>query len=112
MTRREWLAAGLSAAAVPLTGLRHLLPAATHDRFLIKASYHAPPRKTPELRVNTRRITAQKTDTEGLFWLFDVPGLQAQTVYNLRLDGSDPWPLKTFAPPDATVDNFRLYNSQ
>lgn len=108
MTRREWLATGLSAAAVPLTGLRHLLPAATHDRFLIKASYYAPPRKTPELRVNNRRITAQRTDTEGLFWLFDVPGLQAQTVYNLRLDGSDPWPLKTFAPPDAAVDNFRL----
>jgi hypothetical protein len=107
MTRRQWLAASLSAAA-PQSGLRHLLPAATHERFLIKASFHTPPAKAPELRVDNRRIPGQRTTSDGLFWLFDVPGLRPATQYSLRLDNSDPWPLRTFAPPGATVDKFTL----
>jgi hypothetical protein len=100
------LAAGLDGA--PLTGLRHLLPAATHERFLIKASYHAPVRRAPELRVGDRRVMGHRTDSDGQFWLFDVPGLRPDTAYSLRLDGGEPWTLRTFAPPDATVERFRL----
>ncbi len=110
MTRRDWIGIGLAAGVdgAPLTGLRHLLPAATHERFLIKASYHAPVRKTPELRVGDRRVMGQRTDSDGQFWLFDVPGLRPDTAYSLRLDGGEPWTLRTFAPPDATVEQFRL----
>lgn len=112
MTRRDF---GLSAAAlaVPTAGLRHLLPAATHDRFLIKASFHTPQRRAPELllesrRLRARRVTGDRTDSDGQFWQFDVPGLRPATEYSLRLNGSEPWPLRTFAPPDATVERFRL----
>lgn len=109
-TRREWIAATLAFGldgAEP-SGLRHLLPAATHDRFLIKASYHKPLRHAPELRIGSRRVTAQRTDTEGQFWLFDVPGLNPDTPYSLRIDRGEPWTLRTFPPPDATVSRFRL----
>jgi len=58
--------------------------------------------------VANRRVSGVRTDSEGLFWLFDVPGLKPATEYTLRLEGTDPWPLRTFAPPDATVDRFRL----
>jgi hypothetical protein len=110
MTRRDLLGAGFAAGldGAPLTGLRHLLPAATHERFLIKASFHEPPRKAPELHVGNRRVAGRKSDSDGQFWQFDVPGLRPDTAHTLRLAGSDPWTLRTFAPPDATVDRFRL----
>jgi len=107
VTRREWLASSVAAAG-PSTGLRHLLPAATHDRFLIKVSFYQPLRKAPELRVRSRRVAGQRTDSEGQFWQFDVPGLRPDTTYSLRMDGSEPWTLRTFPPPDTTVDRFRL----
>lgn len=100
---------GLSvlANAAPLP-IRHILPAATHERFLIKVSYHQSRRNAPELRVDDRRVTGQRTDTAGSFWLFDVPGLRPATTYSLRLDGSEPWPLRTFPAPDMPVESFRL----
>jgi len=107
MTRREWVLAAGSAAAAPM-GIRHLLPAATHERFLIKASYTMAQRRAPELRVGNRKVTGQRTDAEGRFWLFDVPGLQAGTAYLLRLEGMEPWTLRTLPPPSATVEQFRL----
>ncbi len=111
MTRRDLLALGLASqidAAPPATGLRHLLPAATHERFLIKASFHQPVRRAPELRVDNRKAAGIRTDTSGQFWQFDVPGLKPATEYKLRIDGEDPWTLKTLPPPGATVDRFRL----
>ena len=108
MTRRDF---GLTAAALmdrPGMGLRHLLPAATHDRFLIKASFHQARRLAPELRVGNRRVAGERTDSDGQFWQFDVGGLKPATEYALRLNGGEPWPLRTFAPPDATVERFRL----
>jgi phosphodiesterase/alkaline phosphatase D-like protein len=107
MTRREWLLAA-SAAAQPREGVRHILPAATHQRFLLKVSYWAAPRRAPELRVGDRRVSGQRTDSNGLFWQFDVPGLRPATTYSLRLDRGEPWPLRTFPAPDATVDRARL----
>ncbi len=103
LTRRQVLA-----ALAPPKGLRHLLPAATQDRFLIKASFHQPLLRAPELHVNNRRVGGRRTDSDGQFWLFDVPGLQPATEYQLRIDGYEPWPLRTFPPPDAAVDRFRL----
>lgn len=108
MTRRHFALSAAAFAEPRTTGLRHLLPAATHDRFLIKASFHAPQKRSPELRVGNRRIAGERTDTDGQFWQFDVPGLKPATEYQLRLNGEEPWPLRTFPPPDATVDRFRL----
>lgn len=112
MTRRDLLAlgvaAGMDAGAAAAGGLRHLLPAATHERFLIKASFHGPRRQAPVLHVGNRRVTGERTDSEGQFWQFDVPGLKAATEYQLRLDKGEPWPLRTMPAPDATVDRFRL----
>ena len=57
---------------------------------------------------------AQRTDSQGEFWLFDAPGLEADRTYELRLlDASgarlcDPWPLATFPHPQAEVERFRL----
>lgn len=107
MTRRDALALSL-AAAPGAGGLRHLLPAASQDRFLIKASFFAPLARAPELRVGSRRVTGRRTDSDGQFWLFDVPGLQPATTYQLRLGAGDPWPLRTLPPADATLDRFRL----
>ncbi len=89
-------------------GVRHLLPAATHERFVIKASFHQPRRRAPELRVDDRRVAGVRTDSDGQFWMFDVPGLRADTSYRLRLPGIEPWSLRTLPPPDATVERFRL----
>ncbi|MBI4902131.1 MAG: alkaline phosphatase D family protein [Acidobacteria bacterium] len=113
MTRRDLIALAsawhLNAAPQRSPGeLRHLLPAATHERFLIKASFHGPQARVPELRVNKRRILGQRTDTEGRFWLFDAPGLKPATQYQLTLNNSAPWALRTLPPPDAAVDRFRL----
>lgn len=109
MTRREVLAGGTALAVHGAAdSVRHVLPAATHDRFLIKVSFGAAVRRTPELRVGNRRLAGEKTDTDGQFWQFDVPGLQPGSTYMLRLNGGAPFPLRTFAPPDATVDHFRL----
>jgi len=107
MTRRQWLASSLSAAA-PQTGLRHLLPASTHERFLIKTSFHQPLLRAPDLSVSGRRVSGERADSTGQFWQFDVPNLRPDTVYTLRLDKSEPWTLRTLPPPNATVDRFRL----
>jgi phosphodiesterase/alkaline phosphatase D-like protein len=110
MTRREWLAAGAAASveAAQGDGVRHLLPAVSEDRFLIKASFHAAQRRAPELRVGNQRVTGERTDTDGQFWLFDAAGLRPDTEYRLRINGAEPWPLRTRPPADATVERFRL----
>lgn len=96
------------AAGLPASGVRHILPGATHERFLIKVSFHQPVRRVPELRVGNRRVGGQRTDSDGQFWLFDISGLRADTEYMLRLSGMEPWPLRTLPPPDASIDRFRL----
>ena len=108
MTRRDFALVAAASPTTALAGLRHLLPTATHDRFLIKASFHAAQRRAPELKVGNRRVTGERTDSDGQFWQFDVPGLRPATEYQLRLNASEPWLLRTFAPPDATVERFRL----
>ena len=56
--------------------LAHLIPAARHARFLIKASFQAPLARAPWLMVNGRRVAGEQTDAAGRFWRFDVRGLQ------------------------------------
>lgn len=115
--RREFLV-GAAAAAVlgqeRVGKVRHILPAANHERFLIKTSFWEALEAAPVLRVGNRKIGGIRGDTEGRFWRFDVEGLAAGTSYELQLREAggkalnEPWQLKTFPPPGAGVDKFRL----
>ena len=94
--------------------LRHILPAASHERVLVKASFDAPLSSAPELRAGEHRVRGQKNGPSGLFWQFDVPGLRPATRYTLSLnDGAgkalcESWPLSTFPAPDASPSRLRL----
>lgn len=128
LTRRQFLqtsallAAGISLPAADLLAsddwnageLAHLLPAASHDRFLIKASFRSAQTEAPRLSVNGRSVIGHRTDSAGKFWRFDAAGLKADTVHTLQILGANAralcatWPLKTFPMPDAAPDRLRL----
>ena len=94
--------------------LFHVLPTVNHDRALLKCSFQAPLPEAPELRVDGRRITAQKTDTRGRFWAFDVDALRPATEYDLQLRTgrggflAEPWTLSTFPSPDSEIGHVRI----
>src|ERR687888_234130 len=70
--------------------LAHLLPTASHERLLIKASFVRPLSDAPVLTIASRqrhRIRGQMTDTRGEFWMFDAPDL-APANYRLSLRSS------------------------
>jgi hypothetical protein len=80
-------------------------PTVNHERFLVKVSFKEPLTGAPLLYVGRDAKTrGVRTDTEGRFWMFNVPGLSPDTEYDLVLkteDGRglcDSWPLKTFRP--------------
>lgn len=124
--RREVLLGGLGAAAGLALGspvratewlerdIAHLLPAASHDRFLIKSSVRRPLARAPVLRIGRRRIPGVRSDTAGSFWQFDAPGLAPDRVHRLVIeerDGRqlcDPWPLRTFPAPDNPAQRLRI----
>jgi hypothetical protein len=73
LSRREFLGVGAGAAALSLFGwpqsvcaqpgdgwnqgqLTHLIPTASHERFLIKASFKAPLAGTPRLLLNGKSV--------------------------------------------------------
>ncbi|CAG9171196.1 hypothetical protein LMG23992_01958 [Cupriavidus laharis] len=130
-TRREFLALGASAAALGALGwsrylgaqprdawnggqLMHLIPAASHERFLIKASFKGPLQAAPHLSVDGRLFDGVQTDPEGRFWRFDATSLRPGTQYELRIVDAgggplcDAWPLKTFPAPDAAPGRMRI----
>jgi hypothetical protein len=130
-SRREFIQVSAGAAALSMLGrpksvgaqpgegwnqgqLAHLIPTASHERFLIKASFKAPHTGTPRLFVNGKSIEGVQTDPQGRFWRFDAPSLQPATPYELRLtDPSgaplcDAWPLKIFPAPDTPPDRLRI----
>ena len=92
----------------------HLLPTASHDRLLVKASFHEPLEDPPLLRVSGRAVTGVRRDSRGRFFSFDVAGLAPDTAHTLELVDAagaplcDPWPLRTFPAPDALPERFRL----
>ncbi len=109
MTRRDFVAvtgAAMTAKAAS-PSIRHILPAANHHRFLLKVSFHTALASTPVLRVENRKVQGRRADTEGQFWIFDIDELTPATTYRLQLF-SETWPLRTFPPPDAKVERFRL----
>lgn len=94
--------------------LKHLIPTANHERFLIKASFKQALGFTPRLNVNGKPVEGFRTDLAGRFWRFDVNSLTPATEYKLQItDPSDkalcdPWPLKTYPAPDAKSDHLRI----
>ncbi len=74
-------AAGLPADVWNQGQLAHLIPAASHERFLIKASFKSVLPDTPRLLVDGKLVTGEKTDAQGRFWRFDAAQLQPATRY-------------------------------
>src|SRR3712207_894018 len=130
-TRREFLAAGVAAAASGGTGMRHaasqptagaawdagqlahLLPTVSHARILVKASLRAPLTTAPVLSVGGRRANGVRSDTAGLFWQFHVADLRAGTLHRLELAGDggalcELWTLSTFPAPEEQPGRLRL----
>src|SRR5215471_13473450 len=69
--------------------LAHLLPTASHERFLIKSSFKAALDAPPVLRLGGRRVQGAMTDTQRRFWMFDVDGLAPATQYDLEIVAAD-----------------------
>lgn len=139
LTRRGFLgstipAAGLSTMGVAAMGIgtaakaaavmpedtwdrgqvRHILPAANHNRFLIKTSFDEELVEVPYLSIDGRTIAGTRTDSAGQFWSFDVLGLEAGTKYQLQIVSSGleplcaPWPLKTHPAPEEKPERLRI----
>lgn len=92
----------------------HLLPTVSHDRILLKASFHEPLREVPLLHVGGRLVAGERTDSEGFFWQFDATGLEPSRPYGLILTDArgrplcDEWPLATFPAADDQPRQLRL----
>jgi hypothetical protein len=92
----------------------HLLPTVSHERILIKTSFERPLAEPPRLRIGDAYFPGTRTDTRGFFWLFDAPGLEPSTTYELVIqtaagsDLCDPWVLTTFPAPGAEPEHLRL----
>lgn len=92
----------------------HVLPTVNHERMLLKVSFDKSYDKPPRLLVDGRKVAGRMTDTQGMFWQFDVAGLKPDTEYQLSLTTAqgkaigDEWPLKTFPAPDAEPKRLRL----
>jgi hypothetical protein len=131
LSRRDFLISGASLTTIELSqlvaraaerragdwnggGVAHLLPAVSHDRFLIKVSFRESQRHPPVLLVGSRKIPGRAGDTLGFFWAFDAAGLEPGRRYQLQLLDArggglcDPWPLATFPAPTETPKTLRL----
>ena len=127
LSRREWLAATISgAAALTITGraqtqkwnagdVQHLLPTASHNRILLKASFTRRLAAPPSLWAGLLRTPGVPLDDDNQFYAFDFRGLQPEQTYELILKDvarrplCDPWPITTFPSPDAQPKRFRLF---
>jgi hypothetical protein len=94
--------------------VRHILPAVSDSRMLIKASFAQPLVQAPSLRVGDRTVRGQMTDTRGEFWQFYATDLRPGRSYRLALTGAggralcEPWQLSTFPSPDEMPGRFRV----
>jgi hypothetical protein len=126
LSRREFVAATVSGAAALAAGARaqekkwnagavhHLLPAVSHDRVLLKASFTRPLAAPPALRAGSFRAIGVPLDSDNRFYRFDLAGIQSERTYELALEDAarrplcDPWPITTFPSPGAQPGSFRL----
>ena len=95
--------------------LAHLIPVASHEQILIKASFNSALTQTPYLQIDDRRIAGIMTDSEGQFWQFYAENLDADHNYQLQIRDvngeqlTDAWPLKTFPLPNAEPEHLRIF---
>ncbi len=121
-SRRDFLGTALAGVATSYAAredwnageLRHVLPAAGHDRLLVKASWRQPLARPPQLRVGSRRVAGVPTDTSGEFFRFHAAGLEPEHRYELQFHDAAgkplcaPWPISTLPHPDARPKRFLL----
>lgn len=127
-TRRQFLGsaggvlatAALGASPAPAEAawnsgqLAHVIPAANHERFLIKTSFVESLQAAPQLMLGGRTVPGVRSGTGGRFWQFDVAGLAPAATYTLQIVDAggrglcDPWPLRTFPAPDAPAAALRI----
>ena len=94
--------------------VRHLLPAVSDSRLLLKASFDRPLSAAPTLRIGTTSVTGRMNDTAGEYWQFYATGLEPARRYSLSLVAGDgaalcaPWDLSTFPAPDARPERCRV----
>ena len=95
--------------------VRHLLPAVSHDRLLLKASFNRSLAAPPTLRAGLRTASGARLDSSGEFYSFDLTPLEPASTYELVLEDAggtplcDPWPISTFPDPAAAPARFRLF---
>ncbi|MCY4599431.1 MAG: hypothetical protein OXF27_05885, partial [Acidobacteria bacterium] len=94
--------------------VRHLLPAVSDTRLLLKAAFDRTLSAAPTLRVGGISATGRMNDTAGEYWQFYASGLQPGRRYELSLAGADggalcePWPLSTFPARDDSPERLRV----
>lgn len=94
--------------------LIHLIPTASHNRIIIKASFYKPFSEPPRIAIGDRTVDGVMTDTKGYFWLFDIQNLEPNTTYTLVIqdatgkDLTDPWTIKTLPHPNSTPKHLRI----
>ena len=94
--------------------MRHLLPAVSDSRLLIKASFNTPRAAAPIMRVGNTSVRGQMSDTRGEFWHFHATDLKPGRPYQLSLTDKggrllcEPWALSTFPGPDERPTQFRV----
>lgn len=124
LTRRNATAALAAAgafAAIPgrassswTTGaVLHLLPTASPNALLLKASFAQAFGDDLSLVVDGKRFAGEPTDSVGHFWRFRADDLDPGRTYQLQLRRGrtalcDPWPLSTLPAPESEPARFRL----
>jgi len=120
MNRRQFVTSGLAASAAAAQtawdagGVRHLLPAASHERILLKASFTRALAAPPLLRAKGITAPGRRTDGDGFYWTFDLQGLKPYATYELRMHEAggrplcDPWAIRTLPHPEERTTRLRL----
>ncbi|GLS43889.1 hypothetical protein [Methylobacterium brachythecii] len=109
-----WAASGTAADDWDSGDVAHLLPASSHDRLLIKASFKRALDGPPKLNVGGKSFPGIASDTQGLFWQFFAEDLKPGTEHRLSLAAADgralcaPWTLSTMPAPEDRPQKFRL----
>lgn len=99
--------------------VRHLLPAVSDSRMLLKSSFLQPLSQPPRLLVEGRgganvTVEGRMSDTSGVFWQFYVEDLAPAREYRLSLRSREgkplcePWSLSTFPRPEDRPERARI----
>jgi hypothetical protein len=93
--------------------VRHLLPAVSATRMLIKASFTQALAAPPMLKIGPKAVHGRVNDTRREFWQFDASGLEPGRHYALSLSSAgktlcEPWSLSTLPDPNARSAQCRV----